>query len=401
MRQSEKILLSFLLLGVVSMGSFIGWKYYQNSQKANTTTKVLSSNDAQLQESLNVSANPFYDVSSGKKIGGRLILPEEEQNQNRNSGNPVVAKTNNNSSVKPVVTANTNTNANLVPASVENKNTNLNPVPAPQSTESFSFAIVGDSQGFEKGNPKGSLQKAVNNISNAKVDLVMTVGDLISSCDGNDCASKFADWKSIMSPLLDKTKEIQGNHDRSEKESADKIWQDVFELPANGPDGFSELTYSFDVKNTHFIVLSTNKPEEHLVNKTQRDWLEEDLKKNQKENIFVFFHEPAYPVSSKINESLDVNPTGRNALWTILKNYQVTAVFNGHEHIASRRQVDGIYQFVVGNTDSFDHDAPKPGIAEYSYKGHHYAIVSVNGKEITVNIYKVDGSLLNSFVIPK
>jgi len=174
-----------------------------------------------------------------------------------------------------------------------------------------------------------------------------------------------------------------------------------FNFPKNGPAGFQGFTYSFDLKNSHFVVLDSDKPRENMINDTQRSWLEKDLAKNKKENTFVFFHEPAYPVSSKIGESLSVNNKDRNALWDILVRHRVTAVFSGHEHIHSRKNINGVYQFVIGNTQSFNHDAPKPGMAEYSYVGPHFAIVTVDGKKINVKIYKTDGVQINSFDFTK
>lgn len=266
----------------------------------------------------------------------------------------------------------------------------------------FSFAVLGDTQGFDPNNKKGALQVAVSNIAKANPNIVMTVGDLISSCDGgNACISKYNSWKQIMQPVLDKTMEVQGNHDRTGKDAADKVWQDEFSLPTNGPAGYSELVYSFDFGNSHFVVLDSEKPQEHFISKDQQNWLEQDLSANKKSNVFVFFHEPAYPVSSKTDESLDAHKAERDALWSIFKKHNVTAVFSGHEHIMSRKNIDGIYQFVVGNANAFNHDLPKQGVAEYAYQGHHYAMVMVNGNSVTVNVYKVDGALLNSFTIVK
>jgi 3',5'-cyclic AMP phosphodiesterase CpdA len=147
--------------------------------------------------------------------------------------------------------------------------------------------------------------------------------------------------------------------------------------------------------------LDSDKPKEFLINDIQRTWLDADLARNKNKNIFVFFHEPAYPTNSKIGESLDTNPADRNALWAILKKYKVTAVFSGHEHINSRRKVDGIYQFGFGNTDSFDHLAPKPGMAEYSSVGANYGIVEVVNEQVTVKVFSTNGVLLNSFLIPR
>jgi predicted phosphodiesterase len=260
----------------------------------------------------------------------------------------------------------------------------------------FSFAVVGDTQYFKAGS-NGSFQKAAANIKKMNVDIVMSVGDLVSSCSGSACAGKLNSWKSVWGNLASKTYPTQGNHDRTGGKSADGAWQSVFNLPTNGPEGYSELVYSFDFQNSHFVVLDSDNPEEHLINGEQRAWLERDLTANKKENTFVFFHEPAYPVSSKISESLDVKSGDRNALWNILTAHKVTAVFNGHEHIHNRRKINGIYQFVFGNTNAFNHDMPSPGVAEYAYQGENFGIVRIEDKKITVEVYTIGGKLLDSF----
>jgi len=263
----------------------------------------------------------------------------------------------------------------------------------------FIFAVLGDTQRYG-GSANGDFPKAITKITEKNPDLIMAVGDLVSSCDGgNGCESKLSKWKSIIGSLIPKLYVVMGNHDRTGKTKADAAWRNAFTLPTNGPANYEELTYSFDYENSHFVFLNSEKPEEHIINKTQRTWLERDLASNKKENVFVFFHEPAYPVGSKIGEGLDAEKKDRDALWKIFKSYKVAAVFNGHEHIYSRRNIGGVYQFVAGNTDSFDHK-PANKNAEYSYVGKHYAIVEVKIKEITVNLYSIDGVLLNSFVIP-
>lgn len=275
--------------------------------------------------------------------------------------------------------------------------------PTPNSDNSFFFAILGDTQRFSAGNPNGNFQKVMAQIAKLNPSLIVAEGDLVSSCDGDSkCTSKYADWKKIVGSFADKTYAVQGNHDRTGDDKTDGIWRSSFNFPANGPSGFSEQVYSLDFGNSHFVFLDSDKPKEHLVNGEERSWLEQDLAKNKKENTFVFFHEPAYPVSSKITESLDVEPSERNALWQILEKHNVTAVFNGHEHIVSRRKIGQIYQFVFASTDSFNHDLPKPGVAEYANQGQgRFGLVKVNGKEITVEVYDPDGKLLNTFTFSK
>ena len=269
-----------------------------------------------------------------------------------------------------------------------------------EKKDSFSFAVLGDTQKFDSEKTDGGLQQAVKNIKEKNVDLIMTEGDLLSSCDGGSgCKDRLNKWKNIFGDIFSKTYEVMGNHDRSGKEKSDSLWQEFFDLPKNGPSGYEELVYSYDFENSHFVVLNSEKPDEHKINKTQLDWLEKDLKDNKKDNTFVFFHEPAYPVSKHIGSSLDVNPIDRDALWKILKEKKVTAVFNGHEHIVSRKKIDGIYQYIFGNTDATSYELPKEGVADYSYQGKSYGIVEVKGKEVNVNVYSFDGKSLDSFKI--
>ncbi|MCX6765940.1 MAG: metallophosphoesterase [Candidatus Moranbacteria bacterium] len=264
------------------------------------------------------------------------------------------------------------------------------------SPDSFSFAVIGDTRSFKENDPDGGLQKAVKGIKEKNVDLVLTVGDLISGCDTrSDCEDEFGSWKKVMGPLLSKTYEVVGNHDRVAFPEMENVWQNYFDLPLNGPAGFSEKVYSFDFKNSHFVVLDSEEPVERIINSTQRDWLEKDLESSKGKNIFVSFHEPAFPVAANIGESLDAYEKERDALWDILVKYDVTAVFCGHEHIYSRKKIGNIYQIMVANTDVESYEAPRAGVVEYYYQGKHYAIVQINGEKITLKVYSVDGKLLD------
>jgi predicted phosphodiesterase len=261
----------------------------------------------------------------------------------------------------------------------------------------LSFAIIGDTQYFKPENKGSSFRRAVRAINQKNVSLVAAPGDILSSCDNKSvCLGKLANWKGVFS-IAYKVYASMGNHDRTGGEKSDQAWQSFFNFPTNGPAGFSELAYSFDYENSHFVFLNSEKPQENNINSTQRNWLRNDLQQTKKENIFVFFHEPAYPASSKIGESLDVNNKDRNDLWSIFAANKVTAVFSGHEHLASRKKINGVYQFVFGNTESSNHDAPKAGMVEYYYRGPHFGLVEVEGKKITVKVFTVDGALINTF----
>lgn len=275
----------------------------------------------------------------------------------------------------------------------------------------FSFAIIGSSKQFSESRGKYLLNSA-KNIENTNVDLVFAVGDMISECrNEGKCANEFNLWKKAVEPLLPIMYQVQGNYDRSGGDRSDIIWRNEFDLPINGPDGYDELTYSFNFGNSHFVVLDTEKPKEHAVSEVQLDWLDYDLgSNNDKDNTFVFFHEPAFPVNSKVGDSLDANLKDKNRLWNILDSHDVTAVFNGHENIFSRRIIDNnifpgannsVWQFIIGNTDALLESNGSSDQAEFVYLERHYAIIDVEGRNITLNLYSPEGTLVHSFSFSK
>lgn len=287
------------------------------------------------------------------------------------------------------------------PIKEEKREIEPSPVADVPSVVGFSFAVLGDTQYYES-DTDGGYYAAATNLKKMDPALIFAVGDLVSSCEEDRCENKLKRWKDVLGALAEKTYPAQGNHDRSDENGSDTAWRKAFNhLPKNGPEGLSGIVYSIDFQNSHFIVLASDNPEENDISKMQLDWLESDLAKNTKENIFVFFHEPAYPTNSKIGESLDENPENRDRLWNILKKYEVRAVFSGHEHIQSRRKVNGLYQFGFGNTEAFNHSEPKPGTTEYFHIGQAFGMIEVHGQEVTVKTYSVQGELLDSFNLPK
>jgi acid phosphatase type 7 len=274
----------------------------------------------------------------------------------------------------------------------------------------FSFAIIGSTDGFMANKGK-FLKSAAEKIKETNADLVFAMGNLVPDCDGEKgCENNLNSWKKIMEPLLPITYEVMGIHDRTASDRADAIWRSEFNLPINGPDGYDKLTYSFNYGNSHFVVIDTEKPRQHSASEVQLDWLDYDLGSNDKENTFVFFSEPAFPTSAKTGESLDASPVDRDKLWKIIDAHNVTAVFNGNENLFSRRIIDNhifsqsknsIHQFVIGNTDALNEDSKSNDQVDYAYFGKHYAIVDVDGMNLTLNLYDTNGTLVHSYSFSK
>jgi hypothetical protein len=280
------------------------------------------------------------------------------------------------------------------------------------SAVTFSFVLIGDTQNFNIENENGYFQQAVSSLRKTNPNLIISLGDLVQQCsDEKECVRDFSYWNEILGDLTKKTYAVQGNHDRTGGKKSDKTWQTSFNFPKNGPDDYSEIAYYFDYKNSRFVILASDNPEQHLINGVERAWLEKTLSNSKAENNFVFFHEPAFPTYEVTGGSLDKKPGERDALWEILDRHNVTAVFCGHEHMISRRKIDSsvfpsaknsIYQFIFGNTDSFEQNLPAPGVVEYADQGQgRFGLVKVRGKEITVEAHGPNGDLLDTFTYQK
>lgn len=170
----------------------------------------------------------------------------------------------------------------------------------------------------------------------------------------------------------------------------------MFELPDNGPEGYKELVYSFDYENSHFVILDSNVAGDEYGRITggQLSWLFKDLKNTKKEHIFVFFHEPAYPVGPHIGSSLDVDLAKGDIFWEVLSRNRVLAVFNGHECLYRRSIHKGVYQIINGTS----------GAPIYKGRGgefYNYAVVDIDDERIQVTIKDEFGKERDKFLLWK
>ena len=225
---------------------------------------------------------------------------------------------------------------------------------------SFRFVVVGD----RSSNNEAEFRLVLEKIKNLPVqpEVILFVGDLIF---GHSPAVEFQRWKEIVSDYFPISKVLPafGNHDSDET-----IFSYMFpHLPNDQLSDYQRTVYYFDVNNTRFIVLNSDRRDynnHYTIGCEQRVWLEGLLKNNDKAHTFVLFHVPAFPIGHHYGDSLNVNQKERDALWKVLDKYGVSAVFVGHEHNYNRRLIDHsfsskystfknfIYQLTVGVSGS-------------------------------------------------
>jgi len=122
----------------------------------------------------------------------------------------------------------------------------------------------------------------------------------------------------------------------------------------------SQLSYSFDVGDSHFAIVNTDPVGKDNV--APAGWLASDLgaaSGRGAKHFFVFGHKPAYTYYFGTNtppnpgvSGLDKFPGNRDAFWTVIEQYGAT-YFCGHEHEFNMMQPKGAaWQVLVGTGGS-------------------------------------------------
>jgi len=196
--------------------------------------------------------------------------------------------------------------------------------------ESFHFAVLGDRTG---GAQPGVYEKVLAEVNRLNPDIILTVGDFIEGYNSDSSVTN-KQWDEYFGMLKDMKAKVYftpGNHD---------IWDKTSEI--NYKNRIGNPYYSFDFKNSHFIILDVSRSEKFEdIPKEQINWLKSDLEKNKgKENIYVFFHKPLW-----LHLMRDNKP---DSLHQIFKGFGVDGVFNGHFHNYFAGEKDGIEYTSMG-----------------------------------------------------
>jgi hypothetical protein len=119
----------------------------------------------------------------------------------------------------------------------------------------------------------------------------------------------------------------------------------------------SKLSYSFDYRGSHFVVINTDPTGND--GHAPTNWLSDDLTKAKARGLihmFVFGHKPAYTYyfdKSEAIAGLDSDMAATDAFWKVIQDNNAT-YFAGHEHIFNVMQPNNgkSYQVMVGSGGS-------------------------------------------------
>lgn len=295
----------------------------------------------------------------------------------------------------------------------------LNSQAAAAATDSvvMTFATVGDSRaepgsGLNKQdqiwlqNTK-AVTRIMREIQTKHVNALFFNGDMVMgyTTDKNTVNREYAFWRGMVANLMETGTYIvpvPGNHEMQErsKDSAGKtkkaatvgneeLWRenmgdlivdadrwksivgkDLSEFRTDntptigGPDNIhsnqSQLSYSFDLADIHFVVINTDPVGNDGHAPTH--WMKEDFiqaKEHGAKHFFVFGHKPAYTYLYKPDVSLgglDIFPENQKEFWDLIEEFSGT-YFCGHQHIFNAwqpNQASGgkAWQVIVGSGGS-------------------------------------------------
>jgi len=239
---------------------------------------------------------------------------------------------------------------------------NITTKASPASTdESFSFVVFGDNRDGDE-----IFMALIDKVNQEKnIAFAVNTGDLVP----NGSEKGYQNYLKMISSLEVQLYNVPGNHDMVK--GGYKRFKKYF-----GP-----YYYSFDHKNSHFIILNNAFKESFGVK--QFNWLKKDLVRTKKENIFVFMHKPCFDPSEIFKDHIMSGRKVTEELMALFKKHGVDYVLAGHIHGYARAERDGIVYLVTGG-------AGAPLYLPGNFGGfYHYVKIRVAGNKIRDEVVKI------------
>jgi predicted phosphodiesterase len=255
----------------------------------------------------------------------------------------------------------------------------------------FSFVVVGDSRGGVQQH-----RRVVQRMSQEVPDFVLGTGDMVDEGFRQDQWQEFFDVENAMFrdnvyfPAL-------GNHDRQGRGRTADSYRAFFSVPENGGD--SERYYAFTYGSSRFLVLDSNAYSFALTDQTA--WIERELiaarQDRQIRHVFVVMHHPPFSVS------LHGGASDLRERWTpLFEQYDVSAVFSGHDHVYSRAEHNNVTYFVTGGGGAplyprrpKSHPIDVAAVKKFE-RVLHYLRVTVTGNRLEVSAIRADGTIIET-----
>lgn len=215
----------------------------------------------------------------------------------------------------------------------------------PEKGEPFTFVILSDTHVLKK-----STLNAVQPVINLNPDIVIGNGDIINTDAAKPAGSTVqSQWKSFKTQVSDKFPgkyiPVAGNHDIFGYTDS---WKNTFPTKFTNLQGEYPKYYSFDHKNSHFIILYGYKSR---LSKTHMQWLRDDIQKakGNYNHMFVFSHLGLFNPTPKYRTPGNILSAQNNELVSLFKESKAI-VFSGHLHAYYKANYKSVPHIFAGST---------------------------------------------------
>ena len=269
----------------------------------------------------------------------------------------------------------------------------------PDSVRQMDFVVYGDC-GFNN-----SQQDQISALMATQTqDFGLVVGDVDQISGNNYDVNYFPHYKNMTKHTCHFT--AIGNHDILTNNTN---YTDAFILPHNNPAN-TELYYSFTWGNAKFIALDGNI--DYTAGSAQYTWLQNELKCNDREWVFVFFHQPPWSNAWDASYYIPLTPfflyqgntDMRTSIVPLFEQYHVDFVLNGHTHDYQRGALNGVNYFIAGgggtSTPDTHTNSNSPNI-QYEQDLNNYMKFSINHDTARYYTYNLNGNKIDSGVFTK
>jgi predicted phosphodiesterase len=278
---------------------------------------------------------------------------------------------------------------------------------AQAASDSVTFAYMGDIQTASDSEKEYALWgKLAENMKRLYPELSFAVlgGDIVE----NGTSTKlFDEFLQNASPVFSQIPLMatNGNHESNFPDTGKpELYREEFALPTDGPAGFSEEFYSFDVGNCHVLVLNSwiFSGEQKLTNDDDariNTWIKRDLATSTADWQVVVTHVPVYALHS------DTTAAAVRREWApIFEQYGVDLVFEGHQHVYSRSypltegkiDYENGVTYIMGNAGQKFYSSADETFSEKTiYNTATYQITQIHGNAMTVQTLDVNGNELD------
>jgi predicted phosphodiesterase len=254
----------------------------------------------------------------------------------------------------------------------------------------FSFAVIGDTR-----YGMGPHRRVTERMAQEVPDFILGTGDMVDDGSRQDQWQEFFDVENsllrnnVYFPAV-------GNHDRQGRGRTADTYRAYFSVPENGNE--TERYYAFTYAASRFLVLDSNIYSFALTDQTA--WIERELIAARQDpeikHIFVVMHHPPYSIS------LHGGAKDLRDRWTpLFSQYQVSAVFSGHDHVYTRAEADGVRYFVSGGGGAplypkRPRDPVDLAAVKRFERVFHFLRINVTGPRVEITAIRADGTTIET-----